>query len=83
MNIRTFDRQALMSDNTREEILDIIFELQILDNCRPNALINMMYGLFDGFDYSEMISNHSILDELESELVDRIVTVAETIQKYF
>lgn len=83
MNIRTFDRQALMSDNTREEILDIIFELQILDNCRPNALINMMYGLFDGFDYSEMISNHSILDELQEELVDRIVTVAETIQKYF
>ncbi len=86
MNIRTFDRQALMSDSTREEILDLITDLQITENCNQRSMINYLYGLFDGYDYSDLILSDPLLQELDnggnSHITDRLAVIAYTVKGY-
>lgn len=86
MEIMTFNRHTQMNDNTREEILDLIFELSILDDVNTKRLENYLFGLFDGYDYSDLILGDDLLKELkqmgENDLIDRISDVALTIKGY-
>jgi hypothetical protein len=86
MEIMTFNRHTQMNDNTREEILDLITDLQITENCNQRSMINYLYGLFDGYDYSDLILSDPLLQELNNggnkHITDRITLIAYTIKGY-
>jgi hypothetical protein len=66
MEITRFNRHENMDSETRSRILDLISDLTIIENCNANRVINMLYGFFDGYDYSE----HIVSDELLTQLTD-------------
>ena len=75
-----------MDDTTREEILDLITDLQITENCNQAKMVNYLFGLFDGFDYSDLILNDPLLQELDNggngHITDRLMVVAYTVKGY-
>ena len=81
--IRRFDRHAQMDGDTRSEILDTINEFYLIDGFRN--LQNYLYGLFDGYDYSQTDSFKKSMNELKSKnksLHDRIEKIYDKIEKY-
>ena len=86
MCTKTFDRHSKMDDTTREEILDLITDLQITENCNQAKMVNYLFGLFDGFDYSDLILNDPLLQELDNggngHITDRLMVVAYTVKGY-
>jgi len=86
MNIKRFDRHEHMDDTTRGKILDLISDLNIIENCKSFNVINMLYGLFDGFDYSELIESDNLLKQLKrggnTALVKEILVVTKIIKRY-
>ena len=77
MSYTKFDRHANMSSETRKEILDIIGEVDF--NTGFN-LTNMLYGLYDGYLYDELLS--VAREELNYPLFIRVKEVVSTIKKY-
>ena len=82
-----FNRHESMSSETRTQIMDLISDLMITERCNPRTVINMLYGTFDGYDYSDQIlAQHTLLNSLNdggnTGLVSQILDVAETISKY-
>ena len=86
MQIRTFDRLSQMNDKTREEILDLITDLQITENCNQAKMVNYLFGLFDGYDYSDLILSDPLIQELDnggnSHITDRLAVIAYTVKGY-
>ena len=85
--ITYFNRHESMNSDTRRKILDLISDLSIIENCNANSTINMLYGLFDGFDYSdELLAQHTLLNSLNdggnTGLVKEILSVATIIKSY-
>ena len=81
-----FNRHNSMDSQTRNQIMDLISDLQIIENCPSYEVINMLYGAFDGYDYSERIKVDPIIDSLNAGgntyLVKEILTIASVIEKY-
>ena len=77
MSYTKFDRHANMSSETRKEILDIIGEVDF--NTGFN-LTNMLYGLYDGYLYDELLS--VAREELNYPLFIRVKKVLSIIKKY-
>lgn len=82
-----FNRHESMNSETRSAIMDLITDLTITENCNPHAVINMLYGSFDGYDYSdEILAQHILINSLNdggnTGLVNQILSVAATISKY-
>ena len=78
--IRRFDRQAQMDSETREEILDVLSESDT-----PKVLTNYLYGLFDGYDYSETANFKKEVEFLKRKnpkLHQRVVDIYKKIDKY-
>ena len=78
--IRRFDRQAQMDSETREEILDVLSESDT-----PKLLTNYLYGLFDGYDYSETANFKKEVEFLKRKnpkLHQRVVDIYKKIDKY-
>jgi hypothetical protein len=86
MEIRTFDRHANMDSETRERILDIITDLMITENCNTFSVVNMLYGLFDGYDYTSFIESDPLLDQLHeggnSHMVNEILEITAIVKDY-
>jgi hypothetical protein len=81
--VRNFDRHKQMDSNTRSEILDIIDEIDDIDGFR--SLNNYLYGLFDGYDYSQTDDFKSDMEKLKSvnlNLFNRIQNVYSGVDKY-
>jgi hypothetical protein len=81
--IRRFDRQAQMDSETRGEILDTINEFYLIDGFR--RLQNYLYGLFDGYDYSETDSFKDEMNKLRNVhqgLYNRIQKIYDKINTY-
>ncbi len=85
MEILRFNRHECMSTETRSEILDIIGDLEITD-CNSRTVVNYLYGLFDGYDYSEELLTDPLNAELTAggndHLVERISALALLIEDY-
>ena len=85
MEILRFNRHECMSAETRSEILDIIGDLEITD-CNSRVVVNYLYGLFDGYDYSEELVTDPLNEELTAggngHLVERISAIALLIENY-
>ena len=87
MKTTFFNRHNSMDSQTRSRIMDLISDLQITGNCNPDNVINMLYGAFDGYDYSdEILGQHILINSLNdggnTALVNQILSVAATISKY-
>jgi len=86
MDTPRFNRHENMDSATRGRILDLISDLEIIERCNPRNVINMLYGAFDGYDYSEQILQDKLLIQLtdggNTSLVKEIQTIATIIKSY-
>ena len=64
--IRLFDRHQSMSSETLSSIFDAIKELANCD-CPTHQIENMLFGFFDGYDYTEEMLKSSQLSEVAEE----------------
>ena len=77
MSYIKFDRHANMSQETLREILDIIGEV---DFNTGFDLMNMLYGLFDGYLYDDLLP--LVTKHPDQLLYNRVKKVVLTIKKY-
>lgn len=82
MNFTTFDRHAHMSSETRGDIMNILRETSTsLYNDRH--LTNMLYGLFDGYLYEDIVteSNRIGIEEAVKRQIEEVVDVVSAYPK--
>ena len=86
MKTTFFNRHESMDSLTRSRIMDLISDLHIIENCPTFELINMLYGSFDGYDYSERIKVNPAIASLNAGgniyLANEILAIASIIEKY-
>ena len=85
MEIRRFNRHENMSSEVRKKILEIITELHDIDSFNVNPVINMLYGFFDGYDYTEKIifsTEFAEITYLIPDLGADIFEICRIIEKY-
>lgn len=86
MKTTFFNRHNSMDSQTRSRIMDLISDLQIIENCPSGGIINMLYGAFDGYDYSERIKLDPAIESLNAGantyLVKEILVVVSIIEQY-
>ena len=73
-----FNRHANMTSTTRGEILDIIKEV---DFNTGFDLMNMLYGLFDGYLYDDLLEVARGA-KIDKALYNRIENVVSVIKNY-
>jgi hypothetical protein len=76
MSYIKFDRHANMTSETRREIMDILKEV---DFNTGFDLMNMLYGLFDGYLYDDLLP---VTQNADSTLYNRVKEVVSAIKKY-
>lgn len=84
MSIPKFNRHEHMDSVDRGIILDCINELS---ECETNtkSIENMLYGFFDGFDYSSVIEESSEMNEIKLEnpnLHLKILVMSRIVKNY-
>ena len=80
MNFTTFDRHAHMSSETRGDIMNILKDASTsLSNDR--YLTNMLYGLFDGYLYEDIISESNRIG-IEEAIKTQIKEVVGVVSAY-
>jgi len=81
--VRRFDRHEQMDSDTRGEILDTINDFYLIDGFR--SLQNYLYGLFDGYDYSQtdrFKEEMGKLENVDQSLYNRINKIYNKIDSY-
>lgn len=78
MSYIRFDRHINMTSTTRGEILDIIKEV---DFNTGFDLMNMLYGLFDGYLYDDLLEVARGA-KVDNVLYNRIENVVSVIKNY-
>ena len=78
MSYIKFDRHSNMSSTTRGEILDIIGEV---DYNTGFDLMNMLYGLFDGYLYDDLLEVAKGA-KIDKALYNRVENVVSVIKNY-
>ena len=83
MSYTLFDRHSNMNETTLREIGTLIYDIEIkYDRNESFLLLNMLYGLYDGYLYDDLLpSAKSLLDTDEFTRLRTIVTVIETYPK--
>jgi hypothetical protein len=74
-----FDRHEYMSSETLGDIMGIIREVRFEDN--TFELTNMLYGLFDGYLYDNLIAEADEVT-MSRDLYRKILKVFNTVCKY-
>jgi len=74
MNYTRFDRHENMSSETRKEILSLTGESSDFN------LTNMLYGLFDGYLYNDILEVGQ--SEFGESTMERLESVVETVKTY-
>lgn len=78
MSYIKFDRHANMSNETLGEIMDILKEV---DFNTGFDLMNMLYGLYDGYLYDDLLEVASGA-KIDTALYNRIENVVSVIKNY-
>ena len=82
--MKYFNRHEHMSAETRRSILEAITELYSIDG-EMFSLSNMLYGLFDGFDYSDKIHKSKeifIVQEQNEALYTKLLDIIKAVKSY-
>ena len=81
-----FNRHNSMDSLTRGRIMDLISDLSIMENCPTFEVINMLYGSFDGYDYSERIKVDLVIESLNAggntHLSTELLQIVSVIEQY-
>ena len=83
--MKYFNRHAEMPPQTLRTIMDSINGVMLSGAPDSFTLVNMLYGLFDGFDYTEKILADPTMESLKSsnsEVYNKITEVCEEIKGY-
>jgi len=78
MSYIKFDRHANMTSETRREIMDILKEV---DFNTGFDLMNMLYGLYDGYLYDDLLEVAKGAN-VDKALYNRIKNVVSVIKNY-
>ena len=78
MSFIRFNRHANMTSETRGEIMDILKEV---DFNTGFDLMNMLYGLFDGYLYDDLLEVASGA-KVDNVLYNRVENVVSVIKNY-
>jgi len=84
MNYLTFNRHVHMNGETRSEILNILKDLILLETSTYSTE-NMLYGFFDGYDYSTEILDSTELVQITKEnpqIGNRISDICYIVKDY-
>jgi hypothetical protein len=84
MNYLTFNRHVHMNSETRSEILNILKDLILLETSTYSTE-NMLYGFFDGYDYSTEILDSTELVQITKEnpqIGNRISDICYIVKDY-
>ena len=84
MDYLLFDRHANMSSETLFEIGKIISDIEInYDRNKSFTLVNMLYGLYDGYFYVDLLTfANEYLTNDEFLRLSEVVNVVEKYPKY-
>ena len=67
-NMKYFNRHECMGKETLRSIGEATTELFGVDGVSPfGGVSNMLYGLYDGFDYSDKIRSHEEMLQINKE----------------
>ena len=84
--MKYFNRHECMSKETLRMIGEATTELFGIDGVSPfGGVGNMLYGLYDGFDYSYKIRSHEDMETIKSQKMDlyeKILNICKDIDTY-
>lgn len=82
-----FDRHANMNVETLQEVGSIINKLtmKMSDNLVGHTLLNQMYGLYDGYLYTDNVELAELLyrsKDISKSMLNKIKSVCQTAKSY-
>jgi len=83
--MKYFNRHTEMPPQTLRSIMESINEVMISGAPDTFELVNMLYGLFDGFDYTEKILSDPSMESLKTSnphIHTKITEACEEIKGY-
>lgn len=84
--MKYFNRHECMKRETLSSISKVISDLFGIGGISPfGGISNMLYGLYDGFDYSDKIRSHKemeIIKEQRMDLYENILNICKDIDTY-
>jgi len=85
MEIKKFNRHECMDENMMDSIQNAIFAFRKVPGVGAFGVLNMLYGLYDGFNYADAIMDHSEMQVVKGQnrsLYDLIAYICETAKNY-
>ena len=84
--MKYFNRHECMGKETLRSIGEATTELFGVDGVSPfGGVGNMLYGFYDGFDYSDKIRSHEDMETIKSQKIDlyeKILNICKEIDTY-
>ena len=84
--MKYFNRHQCMKRETLSSISKVISDLFLIDGISPfGGISNMLYGLYDGFDYSDKIRSHEEMETIKEQRMDlyeKILNICKDIDTY-
>ena len=84
--MKYFNRHECMKRETLSSISKVISDLFLIDGISPfGGISNMLYGLYDGFDYSDKIRSHKEMETIKEQRMDlyeKILNICKDIDTY-
>lgn len=84
--MKYFNRHECMGIDTLKKIGEVTMELFLVDGISPfGGVGNMLYGLYDGFDYADEIRSHedmSVIKIEKMDLYEKILNICKDIDTY-
>ena len=84
--MKYFNRHECMSKETLKSIGEATMDLFSVDGISPfGGVGNMLYGLYDGFDYADEIRSHedmSVIKREKMDLYEKILDICKDIDTY-
>ena len=85
MEIKKFNRHECMDENTMDSIQNAISAFRKVSGVGAFGVLNMLYGLYDGFNYADAIMDHDEMQVVKGQnrsLYDLIASICETVKSY-
>ncbi len=84
--MKYFNRHECMGKETLRSIGESITDLFLVEGVSSfGGVSNMLYGLYDGFDYSDKIRSHKEMNIIKEQKVDlylKILNICKDIDTY-